>query len=60
MVKVDDKLRNITIIMNGDESTVHEAKKALIDLIQHYNYDEFGDSASETMFYGMELLKALQ
>ncbi|MES2732865.1 MAG: hypothetical protein V4714_14015 [Bacteroidota bacterium] len=34
-------------------------QRAIIDLIRHYNYEEEGQSAKDTMFFACELLEAL-
>jgi len=59
MVQVNTKTREISIITDGDSSDVVQMQRALIDLLQHYNFTEFGNGAGETFYFGLSLLESL-
>jgi hypothetical protein len=59
MSLVTSKEREIRITVDGDASNLVGMQQALIELMQHYNFKDFGSDAGDTMHYGMELLSAL-
>jgi len=59
MVQVNTKTREISIIADGDSSDVVQMQRALIDLLQHYNFKDFGNGADETFYFGLSLLESL-
>ena len=59
MVQVNNKNNEITIKVSGDTSDLVQMQRALIDLLQHYDFKGFGRMADETYYYSLELLEAL-
>lgn len=59
MVQVNTKKREISITMGGDSSELVSMQRALIDLLQHYNFEDFGSAADGTFYYALSLLENL-
>lgn len=59
MVQVNTKKREISIITDGNSSDVVQMQRALIDLLQHYNFEDFGNAAEGTFYYALSLLENL-
>lgn len=59
MVQIDNKQKEIKITFLGDVSDLTGMQTALMELMQHYNYKDFGSGASEMFYYALNLLQAL-
>ena len=59
MVRVNKEKREITIITDGDSSDVVQMQRALINLMQCYNFTDYGNGAGETFYFGLSLLESL-
>lgn len=57
MTTINSKSNQITINADGTDDLA-KMQHALIDLMQRYNYKEFGGSCEDTMYFSLELLKA--
>ena len=55
-----EKENNYSVTIEGDESVKKQMSKAIIELMKHYKYDEFGSDAEKTMYYSLMLLELLQ
>ena len=58
MTTINSKSNKITINADGTAYELAKMQHALIDLMQRYNYKEFGGGCEDTMYFSLELLKA--
>ena len=59
MVQIDSKTREIKITVSGDISDLTGMQAALMELMQHYNFTDFGNGAATTFYHTLNLLQAL-
>lgn len=59
MVQFNAKKQEVTIVVNGDVSNLQEMQTALIDLLRNYRFSELGQSASNTFYFGLNLLESM-
>jgi hypothetical protein len=59
MVQIDNKKREIKIAFFGDVSDLTNMQTALMELMRHYNFKDFGNGADETFYFALNLLQAL-
>ena len=58
MVKINKNSREIIIKVDGDSGELVLMQNALIDMMQSYNFKDFGNGADTTFFYALKLLQA--
>ncbi|MBR9775369.1 MAG: hypothetical protein GYB55_10280 [Cytophagales bacterium] len=60
MIRIDEQKNEVVITLpKTDRSEIAEIRKALLDLIAEYNFEDFGSSAQGTMYFTTRLIKAL-
>ena len=59
MVQIDSKTREIKITVSGDISDLTGMQTALMELMQQYNFKDFGNGAATTFYHTLNLLQAL-
>jgi hypothetical protein len=58
MVTYNKKERTLSITIDAiDMEQIPELQKAIIDLMAHYNYDQFGHMCHDTIYYSTMLLE---
>lgn len=58
MVLINNETRELTIKVDGDTGDLVGLQNALIDLMQCYNFDVFGNGAGSSFFYALKLLQS--
>jgi len=58
MVQIDKSKQVVEITFTGKQEDIKDIQKALIDLMQQYNFKDFGNIANEPFYIALEVLRA--